>query len=139
MVDGLVGDGGRYLAVLIVCSVIAIVATALRMWCKAATMKSGFQSFHADDWAILATTITYLAATTPIYWGKRCRQTTTKGQALTFCHSVTGLFEGSHGMEMADIVADLMASPSVEKLHRMENYLEVRLPMIRYNVLSSTR
>ena len=70
MVAGLTADGDRFLAVIIVCPAIAIIASALRMWCKVATMKNGFRSFHADDWTILATTITYLAAESAIYWGR---------------------------------------------------------------------
>jgi hypothetical protein len=67
---GLTADGDRFLAVIIICPAIAVIASALRMWCKVVTMKSGFQSFHADDWAILGTTVTYLAAASPIFWGK---------------------------------------------------------------------
>ena len=35
--------------------------------------------------------------------------------------------DGSHGMEIGEIAADLMTAPSLKKLQAMENYLEVRL------------
>ncbi|KAL2141946.1 hypothetical protein VTI28DRAFT_1781 [Corynascus sepedonium] len=103
MSTGLNEDGRRFLAVIIVCPAIAVVASALRMWCKAVTMKSGFRSFHIDDWMIFATTVTYLAAESAIYWG---------------------LFDGNRGVEIGELTAELFASPSLEKLRSMENYLE---------------
>lgn len=70
MVAGLNENGERYLAVIIICPTIAVTATALRLWCKAVTMKNGINSFHADDWCILATTISYLGAVSAVWWGK---------------------------------------------------------------------
>jgi hypothetical protein len=34
------------------------------------------------------------------------------------------LFDGNRGVEIAEMTADLMSAPSLDKLHRMENYLE---------------
>lgn len=96
--------GQRYLATLIVCNAIAIIATILRVWCKLVQMKSGFRSLHSDDWFIIAATVSYLSAASAAYWG---------------------LFAGSQGMEIGEITADLMAAPSPVKVKKMQNYLEV--------------
>jgi hypothetical protein len=70
MVAGLNENGERCLAVIIICPTIAVTATALRLWCKVLTVKNGFQSFHVDDWWILATTISYLGAVSAMWWGR---------------------------------------------------------------------
>ncbi|KXX75420.1 hypothetical protein MMYC01_207009 [Madurella mycetomatis] len=103
MATNLDEKGQRYLATLIVCNAIAIIATILRVWCKLVQMKSGIRSLHADDWFIIAATVSYLSAASAAYWG---------------------LFTGSHGMEIGEITADLKAAPSPAKLKRMQNYLE---------------
>ncbi|KAK3985128.1 hypothetical protein QBC44DRAFT_374467 [Cladorrhinum sp. PSN332] len=97
--DQLNGNGIVRLTVQVVCSFVAVVATALRFWCKFRTK----QGIHADDWFILATTVSYLSAVSSTIWG---------------------LFAGSKGKEISEIAADLMAAPSAEKVTRMENYLE---------------
>ncbi|GAB1316522.1 Rhodopsin domain-containing protein [Madurella fahalii] len=103
MVVHLEENGQRYLATLIVCNAIAVAATIMRVWCKLVQRNSSVRSLHADDWFIIAATASYLGAASAAYWG---------------------LFTGSQGMEIGEITADLMASPSPVKVKKMQNYLE---------------
>ncbi|KAK3995689.1 hypothetical protein QBC44DRAFT_366483 [Cladorrhinum sp. PSN332] len=91
-------NGIRKLAVNVTVNAIAVIATILRFWCKLSTQNG----VHADDWWMLATTISFLCAETPILWG---------------------LFQGSEGKEMAQIINELRTDFSAEKLRRMENFL----------------
>ncbi|KAI9166316.1 Satratoxin biosynthesis SC21 cluster protein [Paramyrothecium foliicola] len=49
----------------IVCDVIAIVAVALRFWCKH-TLKAGY---HGDDWWTLTTVISFIGGEVALLWG----------------------------------------------------------------------
>lgn len=151
MVANLSEAGDRTLAVIIACPAIAVLATVTRMWCKVITMKNGFRSFHADDWWIVAATVTYLAADSAIYWGESSLQYRSawvpvlsfvvhlqrRGLLKTNVSCVLpGLFDGSqsNGREILEVAADLLASPSPDKVQKLQNYLEVRDAKPRHSV-----
>ncbi|KAM7207780.1 hypothetical protein V8F20_001822 [Naviculisporaceae sp. PSN 640] len=47
---------------LIVNGIVAIAATVLRFWCQAKNEQKGIHCIHPDDWLLLSTTISFLAA-----------------------------------------------------------------------------
>ncbi|KAK4221867.1 hypothetical protein QBC38DRAFT_376328 [Podospora fimiseda] len=91
-------NGTRRLVVNVTVNGVAVLATILRFWCKLTTRNG----VHADDWWLLATVISFLGAESAILWG---------------------LFDGSEGKEMAEIINELMTGFTPEKLQRMENFL----------------
>ncbi|KAK0667283.1 hypothetical protein QBC41DRAFT_338519 [Cercophora samala] len=98
MSENLNENGVRRLTVTVVCLSIAVVATFLRFWCKIGLK----QGIHGDDWFILATTISYIGAASASLWG---------------------LFEGSYGKEIGEIMAELAKPPSLDTIRGMENFL----------------
>ncbi|KAM7190680.1 hypothetical protein V8F33_009344 [Rhypophila sp. PSN 637] len=59
----------EYVQALVICSWIAIGAAVLRFWCQVQNEGKGFRSFHADDWLLLATLVTFLGAGLAATWG----------------------------------------------------------------------
>ncbi|KAK3689076.1 hypothetical protein B0T22DRAFT_536089 [Podospora appendiculata] len=99
MVRDISPEGERGFVAIVVCNTIAWVAVALRFWCKMSS-KAGV---HADDWWILL-----------------CLAGGSSASAV----SLWGLFAGSGGKEMPEIIGDLISSPSLQKVQDLENYLE---------------
>ncbi|OTA70120.1 hypothetical protein K449DRAFT_427630 [Hypoxylon sp. EC38] len=92
-------NGKRLLATLIICSTISIVVVAARFWCQYSLRRK----FHADDWWILATVVTYLGGQCVVLWG---------------------LTMGTGGMELPEIVLELAKTPSEARAIALENYLK---------------
>ncbi|KAK4164704.1 hypothetical protein QBC43DRAFT_300171 [Cladorrhinum sp. PSN259] len=88
----------RRLTVTVVCLSISVLATLLRFWCKIGLK----QGIRGDDWFLLGTTITYIAAASTTLWG---------------------LFEGSQGKEMGEIMAELAKNPSLETVRGVQKFL----------------
>ncbi|KUI73890.1 hypothetical protein VM1G_09488 [Cytospora mali] len=92
-------EGVRSLAVTMACLIISVLAVFLRFWCKL-VLKTGL---HGDDWCILVGIIAHAGGT---------------------CGWIWGIYTGSHGQDMPEIIAQFSASPTEENLHQIENYLE---------------
>ncbi|KAK4172634.1 hypothetical protein QBC36DRAFT_196533, partial [Triangularia setosa] len=86
--------GVRRLAVIVICLSIAVIATFLRFWCKIGLK----QGIHGNDWLFL----------------RRLRIGT---------DHIKGLFEGSYGKEIGEIMAELAKRPSIATVRSMENFL----------------
>ncbi|KAI0144468.1 hypothetical protein GGR57DRAFT_331982 [Xylariaceae sp. FL1272] len=87
------------LIVAIVSLSVAGISVAVRFACKALLK----DAFHADDWCILLTLATYWAAA-----------------GVT----IYGVFEGSAGLQLTDLEAQVMSNPTPEVLARSEAYLK---------------
>ncbi|ROW06941.1 hypothetical protein VMCG_03986 [Cytospora schulzeri] len=95
----LTNQGLKSVAVVLVCFTVSALAVILRFWCKL-ILRAGL---HGDDWWSLTAVIAY---------------------AGLVCAYVWGIFCGGQGLDMSEIAAELAASPSAEKVHELQDYLE---------------
>ncbi|KAI0181296.1 hypothetical protein GGR52DRAFT_523669 [Hypoxylon sp. FL1284] len=93
--------GKERLGTAINCCSIAVMAAALRFWCKI----SSKHGIHAEDWWILAVMPIYIGATADDIWG---------------------LLRGSNGQEIGEITAELLRDPSPEKVQSLGNFLKAQ-------------